>query len=115
MWQWKWAFFRLEIVLIITQLQNGSPENIKSTLCFSSFIHHKKQNLRFYSWNIAYQQYWSSERMCLEVKVWMSSFLNNRSSHPGVSCIKGVLKVNILQNPLKNKLDAAFYFNKISG
>ena len=32
----------------------------------------------------------------------MSSFLNIRSSRPEVSCKKGVIKIKILQNFLKN-------------
>ena len=51
------TFFRLKIVLLITQLVNGSPEDIKSGLCFSNFVNHKKQNLRFYPSNIACPQY----------------------------------------------------------
>ena len=50
-------FLTLKIVLVITQLQNGSPENIKCGLGFSSFMDHKKQSLRFHSSNIACQQY----------------------------------------------------------
>ena len=42
--------------------------------------------------------------MCLQLKVWMSSFLNIKSSRPEVSCKKYVLKINILQNSLKNTL-----------
>ena len=53
---------------------------------------HKEQNLRFYSSNIACQQYGLSEKICLELKVRMSSFLDIRSSHPKVSCKKGALK-----------------------
>ena len=35
--------FRLQILLIITQLQIVNPENIKSGLCFSSFMHHRNK------------------------------------------------------------------------
>ena len=42
----------------------------------------------------------------------MSSFLNIRSSRPEVSRKKGVLKVKILQNSLKNIRDA--FFNLIN-
>ena len=73
-----------------------SAENIESVLWFSSFLHHKKQNLRFYLSNIACQQYCPSEQICLELKDWMSSFLNIRSSRPEVSCKEGVLKIKIL-------------------
>ena len=52
----------------------------------------KKQNLRFYSSNIACQQYWSSEKVWLELKVRMPKFLDIRSSSSKVSCNKGVLK-----------------------
>ena len=52
----------------------------------------KKQNLCFYSLNIASQKYWSCEKICLELKVWMSNFLDIRSSYPKVSCKKDVIK-----------------------
>ena len=68
-----------------------NPENIKSGLCFPSFLDYKKRNLHFYSSNIMCQQYWSSEKMCLESKVWMSRFLI-RSSRLMASCKKGVVK-----------------------
>ena len=56
------------------------------------------------SWsNIACQWYWSSEKF-----VWMSSFLNIRRSRPEECCKKCVLKINILQNSLKNIHDAVF-------
>ena len=55
--------------------------------------------LRFYSSNIARRQYWSSEQICLELKVWMSSFLNIRSSRLEVSYKKAFLK--FLENSLK--------------
>ena len=45
-------------------------------------------------------------------QVWMSSFLNIRSSRPEVSCKKGVLKVKILQNSFKNIRDAVFHLIK---
>ena len=61
-------------------------------LCFSGFMDPNKQNLLFYSSNVACQQYWSSEKICLELKVLMSKFLDIRSSRPKVSCKKGVLK-----------------------
>ena len=38
----------------------------------------------------------------------MSSFLNIRKSRPEESCKKSVLKINILQNSLKNISDAVF-------
>ena len=67
-------------------------------ICFSSFVDYKEQNLRFYSWNIACQQYWLREQICLELKVWISSFLNIRSSctkysSPEVFLGKGFLKI----------------------
>ena len=96
------TFFRLKSVLIITQLHKRSPENLKSGLCFASFMYHKKQNLRFYSC----QQYWSSENICLELKVWMSSFLDIRSSGPKVF-------LKILKNSLKNIHDAFFNLLKL--
>ena len=55
-------------------------------------MHLKKQNLLFYSSYEACQQDWSSEKMCLELKLLMSKFLDIRSSHPKVSSEKGVLK-----------------------
>ena len=42
------------------------------------------------------------EKICLILKVWMSGFLNIRSSRPQESCKKCVLKINILQDSLKN-------------
>ena len=57
-------------------------------LCFSNFTDHKKQNLRFYSSNIAFQQYWSSEKNLFRTKIWTSKFLNIRSSRPKVPCKK---------------------------
>ena len=42
----------------------------------------------------------SNEQICLKLKVWMSSFLNIRSSRLEVSCKKVFLK--FLQNSLKN-------------
>ena len=75
-------FFRLNIVLIIT--------------------HWKMEVLKFTFLIIKYRvcrQYWSNEQICLELKVWMSSFLNNRSSHLEVSNKKVFLK--LLQNSLK--------------
>ena len=53
----------------------------------------EKENLRFYSFNIACRQYRSSDQICLELRVWMSSFLNIRSSRTEVSCEKGALKI----------------------
>ena len=61
----------------------------------------KQKRLRFCSSNIACQQYWSSEQICSELKVWMSNFLNIKSSRPSISCKKGVLKIKNLQNSLK--------------
>ena len=60
----------------------------------------KSWNLRFYSPNIVCRQYWSSEQICSGLKVWMSRFLNIRSSHLEVSCKK--LLLIFLQNSLKN-------------
>ena len=54
----------------------------------------------FYSWNIACQQYWLSEQICLELKIWMWSFLNKFSKY--------FLKIKILQNSPKNIHDAIF-------
>ena len=72
----------------------------------------KKQNKakqkKICSSSIAFQHYWSSEQVGLELKVWMSTFLNIRTSRPEVSCKKGVLKMIILQNSLKNNLYAVF-------
>ena len=39
-------FFRLKFFLLINQLYKGSPENLMSGLCFSSFMDQKKQKLR---------------------------------------------------------------------
>ena len=69
-----------------------------------------KQNLRFYSSNVACHQYWSSEKICLELKVLMSKFLEIRSNRPKVSCKKGVLKNS--QNSLKNIRDAVLNLMK---
>ena len=52
----------------------------------------KKQNLHFHSSNVGCQQYWSSGKICLELKVLMSKFLDIINSRPKVSCKKGVLK-----------------------
>ena len=68
----------------------------------------KAKRKKICSSNIACQQYWSSEQIGLELKVWMSTFLNIRTSRPEVSCKKGVLKMIILQNSLKNNLYAVF-------
>ena len=57
-------------------------------------------NLHFYSQNIACRKYWSSEQICLELNVWMSGFLNIRSSRLEESCKNVFLK--FLQNSLKN-------------
>ena len=43
--------------------------------------------------NRALQQNWSSEQISLELEVWMSSFLNIRSSRPEVSCKKDIRDV----------------------
>ena len=64
------------------------------------------KNLRFYSSNITCRQYWSNEQICLELKAWMSSFLNVRSSLPEVSCKKMFLKM--LQSSLKTFRAAVF-------
>ena len=77
-------------------------------ICFSRFVDHKKQNLRFYSSNSACRQYWSSEKIFWEFKVWMSGFLNIRSFHLNVSCKKQVLK------NFEKYLCCSFYFNIIS-
>ena len=66
----------------------------------------KKQNLRFYSSNIACQQYWSSENVCLELKVLMSSFSTSEAVGRKFFVEKVFLK--ILQNPLKNIRDTVF-------
>ena len=54
----------LKIVLIITQPQNRSLENIKSGLCFSSFMDHKKQNIKQYwstqKWDVIGRVFWTS-------------------------------------------------------
>ena len=49
------------------------------------------------------------EKICIVLKVWMSSFLNIRSSHSEESCKKCLLKINILQDSLKNIHDAFFW------
>ena len=67
----------------------------------------KKKNLHFYSSNIACQQYWSSEQISLEIKVWVSSFPSIRSSSPELFPKKGVLKI-ILQNSVEIIRDAVF-------
>ena len=46
----------------------------------------------FYLSNTACRHYWSSEQICLELKVWVSSFLNIRSSRLEVASTKVVLK-----------------------
>ena len=87
-------------------LQNCKMQVLKTTRVVYVFqvMDHKKQNVRFYSSSIVYLQYWSSEQICLELKVWTSSFLNIWSSRPRpkVSYKKCVLKIKILQNSLKN-------------
>ena len=85
-------FFRLKIVLIINSAVKWKSWKHQDGLCFSNFMDPKNQNLRFYSSNVACQQYWSSEKICLELKVLMSNILDIRSSRPEVSCEKGVLK-----------------------
>ena len=55
-------------------------------------MHHKKQNLHFYSSNIMCWQKRPRKQICLKLKVWMSSFLNIRCSFPEVRYKKGVLK-----------------------
>ena len=84
-------FFRLKIVLIITKPYNGSPENIKMVYVFQIL------------WIVKNKIYVSTHQMqranndrvrkiCLELKMLMSKFLDVRSSHPKVSCKKGVPK-----------------------
>ena len=83
---------------------------------FKFIMDHKAQDLSlkcFYLSNIACQQYWSSEQICLELKVWMSHFLNIGSSRPKVSHKKVFLKT--LQNLLKNICIAAFTLLKFHG
>ena len=61
------------------------------------------------SWsNIVCQKYWSSQKICFELKVWIFSFLNIRSSRLEESCKKCILKINSFQNSLKNIHDAVF-------
>ena len=67
-------------------------------LDFPNFMNSKKQNLLFYSSNVACQQYWSSEKICLELKVLKSKLLDIKSSRPKVSCEKGVFKIGVLKN-----------------
>ena len=98
----------------IFQAKNCSYNN--STVKWKSWKHQKwfmffkfsgswKTKCTFYSSNIVCQQFWSSEKNCLELKLWMSSFLYIRSSRPKVSCKKVLLK--ILQNSWNNIRDAA--------
>ena len=47
-----------------------------------------------------------SEQICLELKVWMWSFLNIRNSCPEVSSKKGALKTKILPNSSKKIWDS---------
>ena len=49
---------------------------------------------------LASRQYWSCEQICLASNVWMSGFLNIRSSRLEESCKKVLL--TFLQNSLKN-------------
>ena len=60
---------------------------------FSNFMDHKTQNPRFYSSNIACQQYWSGEKNCIAV-VWR--------------CPVKKVSLKRLQNSLKNIRDAVF-------
>ena len=53
------------------------------------------------------RQYWSSEQICLELKAWMSSFLNIKVSCQEVSCKKLSLKISF-RNSLENIRTAIF-------
>ena len=56
------------------------------------------------------------EQTCLQLKVWIWSFLNIKNSGLEVSSKKGVIEIKILQNSLKNIRDAVFkLIHKISG
>ena len=59
---------------------------------FIKFYGSLKTKSSFLLSNVACQQYWSSEKNCLELKVLMSEFLDIRSSRPKVFCEKGFLK-----------------------
>ena len=81
----------------------------KNCSYYNSTVKYKSWNLRFCSSNIARRQYWSSEQICLELKVWMWSVLNIRTSRLEVSCKKSVLKVFAkLIEYIKNIRDAVF-------
>ena len=80
---------------------------------FKFIIDDKNQNLCFYLSNVESQQYWSGEQICLELKVWMSNFLNVASSRPEISCKRGVLK-NFTKF-IGEYLCGSLYFIKISG
>ena len=69
-------------------------------ICFSSFMDHKKTESTFLLIKLAFRQYWSSEQICLELEVWMSSFLNITSSRWKCPVKETLLK--ILQYSLKN-------------
>ena len=58
-------FFRLKILLMITVKCKSWKH--QDGLSFSNFMDLKEQNLRFCSSNVAWQQYWSSEKNCLEL------------------------------------------------
>ena len=71
----------------------------------------KKQNLLFYSSNVARQQYRSSEKICLELKVLISKFLDEAVAQ---RCPVKKVFLKILQNPLKNIHDAVFNLIKFN-
>ena len=83
-------------------------EVLKTSRWFRFFKSYpKKQTLRFYSSNVACQQYWSSEKNCLELKVFMSKVLAIRNSRSKVSCKNGVPKNSaklIEKYPRRNKI-----------
>lgn len=70
---------------------------LKVFLLDRGFMDHKKQNLRFYSSNIPCWQHWSSQQICLELKVWRF-FLNIVQSRPDFSHTKDILKSFSLKN-----------------
>ena len=114
---WLGRFFRLKIVVIITQPQNWSCGNIKDikfhyTNMFFKLHGNKIQNLRFCLSNIACWKFWWSEQICWELKVWMSNFLNIRSSHLDVYCKKEVLQS--FGKFIGKYLFCSLCFNKIS-
>ena len=77
------------------------PKNFNSGLCFSSFMYHKKPNLRFYSSLIACQQYWLSWTNLFRIKSLNVKFSKYQKQSPEGVLLKKVF-LKILQNSLKN-------------